>query len=70
MQSKTQLTNTTKLTSWFLMRKPLMAGEMKKHFVQVTGVNAAYSDYKAVLPCCNKYHIALSMGNQVYKSQE
>lgn len=47
-----------------------MAREMKKHFVQVTGVNAAYSDYKAVLPCYNKYHIALSTGNQVYKSQE
>lgn len=43
---------------------------MKKHFVQVAGVNAAYSDYKAILPCYNKYHIALSMGKQVYKSQE
>lgn len=47
-----------------------MAGEMKKHFVRVAGVNAAYTDYKAVLPCCNKYPIALSMGNQVCKSQE
>lgn len=47
-----------------------MAGEMKKHFVRVSSVNAAYSDYKAVLPCYNKYHIALSIGNQVYKSQQ
>lgn len=47
-----------------------MAREMKKHFVRVTGVNAAYSDYKAVLPCCNKYHTALPTGNQVYNSQE
>lgn len=46
-----------------------MAREMKKYFVQVTSVNAMYSDYKAVLPCYNKYHIALAMGNQVYKSQ-
>lgn len=47
-----------------------MAREMKKHFVQVSGVNATYSDYKAVLPRYNKYHVALPMGNQVYKSQE